>query len=319
MGSFNLSAPEHPPVEAVPHIPFRCLLWGSPKTLSDYYYVLQYYEHTGSIQICGLLSDDAFFSSIYGYRLLRETDLHSCQFDLVIILSETDTAAGEMHQRALLLGIKEYDIIPCQVLKQVGFDFKKYRALKRNPPTIFSPNCWGGFTYRSLSLRFDSPFINLFLDHDEYLRFLEKPSWYLSCELRLKEYRRDTVLFKNYPVVECGDLTLHCSHYSTFDEAAAAWTRRKERIHPDNLFVMFCDEDPGRVDRFCHLPYEKKVCFVPFASNRHNVISVEWHHKNKKMKPINSTVNEMALGIFPFYNVFDLLLTNTFTPVACLR
>ena len=35
--------------------------------------------------------------------------------------------------------------------------------LRKNPPSIFSKNCWGGLTYHSLDLEFTSPFINMFL------------------------------------------------------------------------------------------------------------------------------------------------------------
>ena len=298
----------------------RVVLWGEPEALADYYYALQFFEQAGSIEICAMAGDGAFFSSVCGYPQIREADLDAGAADVVLILSKTVAAEKKIHEKALLLGFEEFRIIPCRVLQQIGFDFRKYMALKKNPPSIFSMNCWGGFTCHALGLRFDSPFINLFMDHEEYLRFLETPSYYLSCELRLKGYRKDTVLYRNYPVAACGDLSLYCSHYASFDEAAAAWERRKKRIRWDQLFVMYCDDDPARVERFCALPYERKVCFVPFASEKEHVLSIDYRRMNNpKLKPIGSLVNEMALGSFPFYNAFDLLLTNTFTPVSTLR
>jgi len=58
-------------------------------------------------------------------------------------------------------------------------------------------------------------------------------------------------------------------------------------------------------NEFSKLPYEKKVCFVPFESDKKSIIHVELC--NRVSKPIYEIVIGMATGRYLFYNVFDLL------------
>ena len=184
----------------------------------------------------------------------------------------------------------------------------KLRKLRENTPTIFAPNCWGGITYHHMGLQFCSPLINMHINHDEYLRFLSDPSLYLDQELQLSQMYIDDTLERPFPVAKLGDISLWMNHYHDFKEAAAIWERRKARIKWDNLFVMFFDEDPKRVNIFLELPYEHKVCFVPWETHESGLIPVPYKQIEKlKGYPFWEIVNNLATGDFILYNDVELL------------
>ena len=132
--------------------------------------------------------------------------------------------------------------------------------LKNKEFSLFSSNCNGGCICHDLGLRFRSPFVNLYLSAEDYLRFLLAPEEYLREELVFLE---DAGV--SYPVARLKDLTLHFMHYETPEEARRSWERRKQRVNWDNLFVLMTDKD-GCNDEilraFDALPYRNKVIFT---------------------------------------------------------
>ncbi len=300
--------------------PLSCLLWGTFIAFGDYYQIIKYYELSGSIVVRGITSSVTMYRELGGYEFIPADQINSYSFDIVIAMSNSSESVNEICSEASNYGIEYWNVIPCSVMRLIGFDFDKYRELRKHPPSIFAPNCWGGNMYHRLGLRFESPFINMFEDHDDYLKILSDPKHYMSCELQFKEMIYEENLKRDYPVAVCDDVLLYFNHATSFDEANADWIRRRDRIDWDNLFVMFYDEDPKRVERFCDLQYKRKVCFVPFGSDRKDVISVNYRvNKNMEEMPFFKIVNGMANGRWPYYDVFDLLLYNRFTPVAELE
>lgn len=174
-------------------------------------------------------------------------------------------------------------------------------------PTIFSPNCWGGLTYHSLGLQFMSPLINMWEDHDDYLRLLSDPHYYMSLKPQFLE-TCDNGQIPPYPVVMLGDVKIRMNHYRDYDEAMECWMRRVKRIRWDNLFVMLWDEDPKRVEAFLSLPYEKKFCFVPWESHMDGVISVPYRDI-PQLKDLEfwQVMNKLAQGKLTLYDPAALL------------
>ena len=289
--------------------PVRCLLWGTGRTFREQYYTIKYYELTGEITVSGITSNNPLHSEIGGYTFIKKDQIDTASFDIIIIMATSKEKIKEITDEALMLGVDECDIIPSRVMNLIGFDINKYRKIKSNPPTIFCPNCWGGITYHQLGLRFESPIINMFFEHDDYIRFLQNPKNYIECELKYRETRWDGNINRYYPVAECDDIFLHFNHYDSFEAAKNTWDNRKKRIKWDNLFVMFYDEDPERVKRFLDTPYEKKICFVPYLTNQKNVVSVEYRVNDEmRKKPFWQIITGMASGVWQYYEVLDLLL-----------
>ena len=132
--------------------------------------------------------------------------------------------------------------------------------LKNKDFSVFSNNCNGACICHDLGLQFHSPFVNLFLSAEDYIKFLGDPQGYLDETLAFIEHPN-----VDYPVAKLKDITLYFVHYQTPEEAEAAWERRKKRINWDNLFVLMSDQD-GCTDeilqRFDNLPYKNKAVFI---------------------------------------------------------
>lgn len=294
---------------------YRCLLWGSGSGLLNNYHLIKCYELSGKISVCGITSNNPLHSEIGGYPLIEKKSINKEEFDRVIIMSSSESIIKEIRQEAYQHGIDELDIVPCDVMKLIGFDFEKYKMLKSNPPTIFTHCCWGGVTYNKLGLRFDSPFINMFEYQGQFVSFLKNPRVYMESEPVFKEMRNEDG--DSYPVAECRDMLLCFNHYRTFDEAKECWERRKKRIHWDNLFVLMWTDEREVLEEFCKLPYEKKRVITPLESDNECVLTISYPDDEKaKRIPFGDIVNGTANGRYIYFDLFDLLLYNKINLVA---
>lgn len=138
-------------------------------------------------------------------------------------------------------------------------ELKRLR-LKNRQPSIIASNCIGTFMYYDLKLQFRSPTINLSFDMNDYVRFLENLHWYLEQPVVFCEDDRF-----DYPCGMVGDVEIRFNHYKTFQEAAAKWEERKQRVDWDNMFIVGIDGDDctyESIQRFDALPYKNKVIFT---------------------------------------------------------
>lgn len=207
-----------------------------------------------------------------GYPYINKEQIKLINTDIIIIMAEGNVFR-EIYVEALAIGVSDENIIPINILKYPGFDIDKYINIKKNPPSLFANNCWGGLTYHSLGLKFMSPLINMFENIPDYLKLLSKPVAYMDRNLELFEMGYDNTLKKEYPIVKCNDILLHFNHYFSFDEARECWEKRKKRINWENIFVMMYTEREDYAEEFAKLPYTKKVCFVPYNSDENCLIS----------------------------------------------
>lgn len=136
----------------------------------------------------------------------------------------------------------------------------KRMRLKNRDATIISSNCNGEYMYYDMKLRFMSPTINLSFDMNDYVKLLGNLRWYM--EQPITPYQDDRF---NYPCGMLGDIEIRFNHYKTFEEAAAKWEERKQRINWDNLYIIAIDGDnctEESLHRFDNLPFKHKVIFT---------------------------------------------------------
>lgn len=126
--------------------------------------------------------------------------------------------------------------------------------------SIIASNCNGACISHDLGVRFNSPFVNLWLKPDDFLRFLHDMDHYLNCSMIFtKEEGVD------YPIGILDDVKIYFQHYSSETEAEKLWEERKIRINRENLFIMMTDRDGCTVENlldFDSLPFEHKVAFT---------------------------------------------------------
>lgn len=111
-----------------------------------------------------------------------------------------------------------------------------YRIRLRNDDfTIIANTCIAGIMYHKLGKKFLSPTINLWMEDEDFIRFVRNLDDYLSQPLRFVNGIDAT------PTAFCGDVLIHFNHYKTNNEAETKWNERKLRINKHNLFIICSD------------------------------------------------------------------------------
>lgn len=294
----------------------RCLIWGTGIIYSQNINIIKYYEMLGTIEVVGVTSNTTAFRGILGYSYICKKHIKDLLFDIVVVMAN-GTTFSEIRKEAIGLGIDEEKIISHKVFMLPNFDLKKYIEIKKNIPTIFANNCWGGLTYNKLGLEFTSPLINMFETDEDYLKLLRNPKKYMNSRLELKEERFEPVLRKYYPVCSCNDILLYFNHYDSFEEANACWEKRKKRINWDNLFVMMITESRDVAIQFSELDYKKKICFIPFKEDSQSLIYVDFYNNSEMSKhSFSEIVNGMASGAYSYYDIVELLYSCNLVKVS---
>jgi uncharacterized protein (DUF1919 family) len=156
----------------------------------------------------------------------------------------------------------------------LGCSARYYRGrLKSERFSIVSSDCWGAAVYQHLRVRYQTPFVGLFLPAPCFLELLSDVRGYLGSPLEFAEESRYAELESErrrgraYPVgLLGGRVEVHLAHYATWAEAREKWQRRCDRVDYDNLFVkLSADKDlctPEHVRRFDAMPYANKVCLT---------------------------------------------------------
>ena len=227
----------------------------------------------------------------------------------------------EIFSEAVALGINPSKIISQNVVMLPNFTFQKYKILRESKLSIISQNCFGGFLYHRFHLPFLSPTINLNLEFKSFLKMV----------LNLKEYMGKPIKFYDIklgvdydingertimPIYLLGDIKLNMVHYNDFIEAENKWNDRVKRINWANLLIVGFTRSFEEAEVFDSLPYEKKVCFVPFRSHLKSAFYIPFI--DNKWKNDNHAFGEHAFGLargnYPFYDLWDLMLYGKKTP-----
>ena len=127
--------------------------------------------------------------------------------------------------------------------------------------SVFSSNCTGSLYLHEHHVRFNSPFVNLWLRPAEYIKLLSDLDKYLNCKMKFI-YDEEV----NYPVgLLGGDVKIFFQHYKTEQEALKKWKERCARINRDKIRVIMVQRGKCTYEdlkNFEMLPYEHKVCFT---------------------------------------------------------
>ena len=195
-----------------------------------------------------------------------------------------------------------------------GFTLEKYRRLQRSQLSIFAQNCFGGHISHTLGLQFLSPFVNLLLNDEDFVKFLRAPHVYFEEEPCFKKMKSSQNLPNDYPIFSLGNVSLYMLHYKEAGDAFAKWNNRKHRVNWYNLFVTMRTESEEILEQFDALPYGKKACFVPFKSN----LDSAWYINPKvdrRQFDFNNKCIQFGTGNPFYYDVFDMLLYGKKTPL----
>ena len=236
-------------------------------------------------------------------------------YDLLLVVGAMGIGMSNITQAARQFNLPEEKLLGDWIVCVPGFTLEKYRRLQRSRLSIFSRNCFGSLLSNKLALQFRSPFVNLSLSDEDFIRFMRHPRVYMEEDLIFasKEYSD----WEGFDVATftCGNVSILMNHYRDFDEAVAKWNERKTRINWYNLFVVSFTDSPESLQKFDALPHGKKICFVPFESDLDSAFYVPPGIRKDLLPPDTKeessmweTVNLSVLKMKFFYDPFDLLL-----------
>lgn len=253
---------------------YQVVVWG---TRTEYDYFRKWFEVEilkNSITINAIVFNEKnLFKSIDGIPVVGVEELPFIHCDYIIDMNQN--ARQQILRLIELFKIPNEKIIPARIFGQPFFDLERWLQVRSREISIISSHCWGGYVYNTLGLEFKSPFINMFLDNDDFFKVLGDIYKYMQFPLIFDREEYETNLNRKYPVIKLNDATIHFNHYTDFNEAVDIWNRRKERINYDNLFIEMTAKNYEDIERFQELPYENKICFTMLSCDEENVISIK--------------------------------------------
>lgn len=282
----------------------RVVIWGIGQIYNQYVNAFRYLESVNKIKIVGLtdkrLPD---YSYLDGWRLIEKNALQGVEFDWIIVMSKEYFA--EIANDAKEIGIDESKIFSYKIMNIPNLDFEQYYLLKKSKVSIISNNCWGGLFYSTLGLECCSPFKDLFVEDEDYIRLLSDFKNYVTKELSFFSFGIDPHSHAKYPIMLLGDVKIHCNHDSDPEEAKAKWNRRKQKLNWDNVFVEMYTENVNIAEKFALLDkFSNKIAFVPFKSDYECVKQIALYPGHIEFY---ETVNRNASNTGYMYNMLDVL------------
>lgn len=133
------------------------------------------------------------------------------------------------------------------------------QRLTNHGMTVVSANCVGAFILHDLHEPFNSPFVNLYLTPQDFLRYLQNIDFYQAQTLTFEPTD------KPYPVGKLADLTIYFMHYHSEQEAREKWETRTARMNLNNVFILMTDRDgvtEAEMRQFDQLPFKHKIIFT---------------------------------------------------------
>lgn len=131
-------------------------------------------------------------------------------------------------------------LVKLKTLFRTAYNFSNRIRLKNTDVTLIASNCNGCCILHDLGLKFNSPFVNLWVEPSDFIKLCENLKDYLQYDLVFITPAEKEI---TYPVALLKDIKLYFQHYSSEEEASLAWNRRKGRINFDNLYFLFTDRD----------------------------------------------------------------------------
>lgn len=246
---------------------YKVVLWGIGVLYNKMLNTFRYLERENQIEIVGVTASEIpEYKSIDGYPIIAKEKITSLEYDYVIILS--DDFFDEIVKSAIEnLHVLRDKILSYRILELPYFDFDKYIELKNSRLSIVSNNCWGGMISNTLCLENLSPFKNLYLTDEHYLKLLGNLRYYLSCEPIFDRWEIEVHSGIRYPVGKLGDVEVHYNHDTEWETVITNWSRRIKKFNWDNVMVEMYTSDSTFERKFADLnQFTNKVCFVPWEA-----------------------------------------------------
>lgn len=156
-----------------------------------------------------------------------------------------------------------------------------------------------------MGLKCTSPFKNLFLKDEQYLKLLSNLRYYLNIEPEFIRSEKEVHSGMIYPVLGFDDIEVHCNHDTSVDDAINKWNICKKYLDYNDLFIEMYTVNEESARKFSDLDmYKNKICFVPFRQQSDCQMTLRPFPEQKEFWEI---VNSSAGRTMYLYDLLDLL------------
>ena len=282
----------------------KIVLLGRVADYQENFNLLNIEIEKGTLTIVAAILADAKVTALDGIPICRSLEsIVNVKYDYLIALNNDVKLTKQLLQN---YGLKTR-VIPIRVFNIPYFDFGKYERLLLNTPSIIARHCWGGLLFHRLGLEFNSPFVNLFLTEQDFIKLASNFKFYMNQDPIYLKDGYEPNLRRNYPIAKLYDITLYFNHYVSFEEAYSTWKKRKERLNWGNLLFETTAETEKLALQFDALPLQHKLCFCACDVESPNVIDFSTYLNNYEKGTLGMVANGTATGQIPFFNILELL------------
>lgn len=116
----------------------------------------------------------------------------------------------------------------------------KFRQQYTGSPeiTLLCNNCTGSMMLHDIGIKFNSPFVNLWIEPLDFLEICQNPEEFLLHH-ELQEAKSELP----YPVATINGKKIYLQHYTSFTQAKEIWERRIARMNFAQLHVVTVSRD----------------------------------------------------------------------------
>lgn len=288
---------------------YTAVIWGVGSEFARNYNGIRLQEQLGCLKVLGVLAKErGIYKKVYGYPSVEYDDIFDMHPDLIILNAREEKRATVYHMAAEA-GMDRGRILRGDVFNLPEFKLDRYMELRDNPVSIICDNCFGGFIYHRLDLRFSSPTINMWFEFQDFIRLVKGLRKYMSQEIHFDHYGWEAHRNSRYPIMHIPDahgsrIYAHCNHTDSYGYAREKWEERKKLINYDNILVIMRAHNLDELAALDEIPY-RKICFTCFKNRHRDIIYLPSDVLNKELWQVE---NAAAKGNWPFFNPIKLLL-----------
>ena len=248
---------------------------------------------------------------INNLNAIDKSELVNIDCDLILVTGH-DVDLAPILAEAKELGLDIYKFVLDRTVCLPGFTPEKHKQLRKSNLSILSMGWWAGIAYHNLGLPILSPTINMYTSEEDFMNFLPEARWNFKKDLCFDRTKHNPDLNIDYPIFCLDDVQWFMNGFLSEATALKAWNERKNKINWSNVLVTMHTSNPAVLERFDCLPYEKKVCFVPFETELDSGFYVDATAYEGNILYASEAV---IAGDIQAYDVWDLLLHSQKTPI----
>lgn len=295
---------------------YRVALWGIGKGY-DLFTSLHGHEMVEVVAIADRRS--AYYEKVDGIPVINPNELADIEIDYLIVTIIDECICEKVICEAIQIGIKREHILPVRIFQIPFFNFEEYIIIKNSNISILSDYCLGGWLYHTFGFQFTSPTINMYINNDNYYKFLQDIEGYMKKEMKEVENVVDNSYLGYYacPRGRLGDLEWIFNHDTTFETASQRWKRGVERFNYSNFIAVMTIRSDEMAYKFDELPIKNKIGFYWKDLQLKSIVCLnEWNNPELRKKArydfavmSNGTAYDSEIGVRAI-NWMKLLLHN---------